>query len=145
MTDITFYTLTDTAQQAEVLFVVKLITKKLYPKHRIWVCAPQAVCERLSALLWTANDNQSFIAHALAGTPEALHSTIVLGAVESAITPNEQWHDVLINMSDTVPEYFSQFERCVEMVAGDENHKVLGRERFRFYKERGYTITHHKI
>ena len=145
MTDITFYTLTDTAPQAQVSFVAKLIASKLYPTHRVWVRAPQAVCERLSGLLWTASGDTRFIAHAMADAPEALHSSIVLASIEASLTPSGEWHGVLINMGDVVPEYFSQFERCVEMVAGDETNKVLGRERFRFYKERGYTITHHKI
>ena len=48
-------------------------------------------------------------------------------------------------MTDTVPEFFSRFERVAELVENDEQQRHHGRERFRFYKERGYPLQTHNV
>lgn len=53
--------------------------------------------------------------------------------------------DVLINMSDTVPVFFSRFRRTLEVVGGSESARDTSRERYRFYKTRGYPLNHHNL
>jgi len=38
--------------------------------------------------------------------------------------------------------FFSRFERVIEIVTQDENDARLGRERYSFYKDRGYELRH---
>jgi len=52
---------------------------------------------------------------------------------------------LLINLGLDVPGFFSRFERVAEVVDGDETQKAKGRERFRFYKDRGYPLETHKL
>jgi DNA polymerase IIIc chi subunit len=53
--------------------------------------------------------------------------------------------DVLINLTDEVLANFSCFERLVECLCLDDDVKELGRERYRYYAERGYPIHMHEI
>jgi DNA polymerase-3 subunit chi len=54
-------------------------------------------------------------------------------------------HDVLINLTDQVPDFASRFQRVAEMISGAENERQAGRERFRFYRERGFPVTTHEL
>jgi DNA polymerase-3 subunit chi len=49
----------------------------------------------------------------------------------------------LINLSSTIPAYFAQFERVIELVT--EDNKQSAREHYSFYKERGYPLHHHTL
>ncbi|THA38965.1 DNA polymerase III subunit chi, partial [Streptomyces sp. A1136] len=51
-------------------------------------------------------------------------------------------HHVLINLSGNTPEHFARFERMFEIISSDEADKAAGRDRYRFYKERGYPLSH---
>lgn len=48
--------------------------------------------------------------------------------------------DVLINLQDKHPPFFSRFRRLIEIVGLDEADKSAARERYRFYRDRGYEI-----
>lgn len=48
--------------------------------------------------------------------------------------------DVLINMQAETPPFFSRFRYLVELVGHDESDKAAARERFKFYRDRGYEI-----
>jgi DNA polymerase-3 subunit chi len=54
-------------------------------------------------------------------------------------------HEVMINLAHPVPSFFSRFERVLEVVPAQEEPRTLARERFRFYKERGYPLESHDI
>ena len=47
---------------------------------------------------------------------------------------------VLINLYALPPPFFSRFERLAEIVSRDEAELAAGRERWKFYKARGYEI-----
>jgi len=48
--------------------------------------------------------------------------------------------DVMINLTEEQPLFFSQFERVAEIIDDNESSKQAGRQRFQFYKQRGYEI-----
>jgi DNA polymerase-3 subunit chi len=52
---------------------------------------------------------------------------------------------VLINLHDAPPPFFSRFERLAEVVGADEAGAAAARERFRFYRERGYELRTHNL
>ena len=54
-----------------------------------------------------------------------------------------EFSDVLINLSSEVPLFFSRFERVTEIIGLLD--KASGRERFRFYRDRGYPLKSHTI
>ena len=47
---------------------------------------------------------------------------------------------LLINLSPSVPPWFAQFERVIELVT--EENKRQARANYSYYKERGYPLKH---
>ena len=50
--------------------------------------------------------------------------------------------EVLISLHTACAPFFSRFERVIEIVGKDEEDARLGRERFGFYRDRGYEMRH---
>ena len=48
--------------------------------------------------------------------------------------------DVLVNLQSQYPPFFSRFRRLIEIVGLDEADRSAARERYRFYRDRGYEI-----
>lgn len=91
--------------------------------------------EQLDRLLWT-QPATGFIAHCRADDPLAGETSIVLAnSLEKAA------HDgCLLNLGDEIPPGFSRFHELVEIISIDEEDRLQGRERFRYYRERGYPL-----
>ena len=53
--------------------------------------------------------------------------------------------EVLINLADEVPDFFSRYARVAEIVDADAIRREKGRERFRFYRDRGYQLQTHQL
>jgi len=52
---------------------------------------------------------------------------------------------VLINLHASPPPFFSRFERLIEIIGMDEAGMAAGRERWRFYAQRGYALRSHNL
>lgn len=141
MTQIDFYILADNSLKAGELFACKLVDKAYHLKHTIYLNAsnqPQA--EQLDELLWTFNQG-SFLPHSLNTQQESIAEPILIGYPEQ----NTHFHDVLINLDQEVPAFFSQFERVAEIVSGDDTMRNQARQRYKFYRDRGYALNTHNI
>jgi DNA polymerase-3 subunit chi len=115
----------------------RLVHKAYDGRQRVRVQARDAAqAARLDELLWTFRQD-SFIPHALAGTAEAGAAPVLIDHRDVEPDPPYQ---LLINLADDVPGIFSRFERVIEVVDPDPGHVTLARERWRFYRERGYPI-----
>ncbi|MCO4093722.1 MAG: DNA polymerase III subunit chi [Acidovorax sp.] len=97
----------------------------------------------LDRMLWLMTP-QDFVAHCLAGADEEL---MLASPVLLAEDPRSALHhDVLLNLTDAVPEGFGRFDRVVEVVsAHDEADRLQARTRWRHYASRGYAITRHDL
>ena len=51
-------------------------------------------------------------------------------------------NEVLISLHTVCLPFFSRFERVLEIVSQDTEDARLGRERFSFYRDRGYEMRH---
>jgi DNA polymerase III subunit chi len=94
---------------------------------------------KLDQALWTFSELE-FLPHVPADDPLAAQTPIVLTDRDDGELPH---HHILINLSARTPAHFARFERMFEIVASDEADKAAGRERYSFYKQRGYPLTHH--
>lgn len=145
MTRIDFYILPDGshASGAPVLTACKLCEKATAGGHRIYVNTPdEALAEELDSALWSVRQG-SFIAHErYDGEPldEPL-PTVLIGAVE----PPDSHHGVMLNLGLDVPDFFSRFERVLEIVAAEPQARAKSRERYKFYRDRGYELATHKL
>jgi DNA polymerase III subunit chi len=118
----------------------KIIPKALAKGHRVIVYAPNvAVSARFDNLLWT-HEQLSFVPHVRAGDPLAPHTPVVIAAsADEAAHPQDE---LLLNLDDERPAHFARFEHLVEVIDRTEHTMQRGRERFRFYKDRGYAVEH---
>lgn len=82
--------------------------------------------------------------HTLLSEKFATYSPILIS--DTSKVPN--WATdliVLINLNTVVDEFFSSFKRVVEIVEIGDESKIHGREKYRFYRDRGYQIFNHRI
>ena len=103
----------------------------------------QELLGQLDRLLWT-HAATGFIPHCHVSDPLQSETPIVLATdidVISGATPGRFTLDrCLVNLANDVPPGFSRFEELIEIISMDNNDRLPGRERFRFYRERGYDL-----
>lgn len=92
----------------------------------------------LDEALWTFSE-LDFLPHAMAGDALAGKTPVILADNDTVELPH---HHILINLSDRTPDHFARFERMFEIISSDHSDKSAGRERYRFYQQRGYPLTH---
>ena len=122
----------------------RLAGKALQQQKRVLIYAPQRdQAEKIDRLLWTAKA-VSFIPHCYAHEPLAA-GTPVLIAAGDADAPPAAACEILLNLSPECPPFFERHERLLEIVARDDDDKLAGRARFKFYRDRGYAIRNHDL
>lgn len=141
MTRIDFYVLQDSAPGNRFTLACRLIEKAWQKGHRVLICTQDEEQTRhMDRLLWTHRD-QSFIPHALLGKSDSHLNPVLITDTDDA----DDEHDVLINLCQQIPPFFSRFERVIECVDKEETQRAASRERFRFYRDRGYPLDTHQI
>lgn len=145
MTRVDFYVLDDEAEQARAQFACRLVEKAWRLKHTAYLhTASLDEARRLDALLWTYSD-RSFLPHVV-DTPELEPELAAATPIRIGAGAKPQFEAaLLVNLDDAVPLFFSSFERVAEIVAGDAAQRALARDRFRFYRDRGYPLRSHPI
>lgn len=140
MTRIDFYLTNDTSNTGKDIAVCKLAHKAFRLGHSIYILTTNPdESAQLDRLLWTFSAG-SFIPHGLDTGQTGPDLPVLIGQQE----PPEGRQDVLISLTAEVPEFFSRFKRVVDVVDPTPEAKQRARERYRFYKERGYSLqTHH--
>ncbi len=105
------------------------------------VFAPEAdVAERLDRMLWI-QPATGFLPHCDAGDKLAAETPVLI-----ARRMEDVGHDAcLLNLSDDIPAGFSRFEELVEIISTEDGVRLPARERFRFYRERGYALENHNV
>jgi len=145
MTPIDFHILQDASVEERWLYVCRFIEKVERLGHTILVVVDTLEeAQELDDLLWSFKP-ESFIAHQILGGDEEAKVEIcyLLNApVEHRDAGSH--HDVLINLSSQIPEYFSRFARLAEIVIQDPKILENTRNHYKFYKQRGYPITQHQ-
>jgi DNA polymerase-3 subunit chi len=114
------------------------LVRKIYRSGRkvvIYDDRGEALSE-LDRALWSFSA-LDFIPHVMVTDPSAIDTPVLLTR-EPLETPH---HEVLVNLAQEPPSFFSRFERMIELVAADApDDRQRARDRFRFYRERGYPI-----
>jgi DNA polymerase-3 subunit chi len=140
VTRIDFYVLPGHAAD-RALAGCRLTAKAFAQKHRVYLhAASPAEVGHLDELLWTFRDT-SFVPHRPADDERLPDAPVVIGCAE----PPAGHDDVLVNLTDAVPPFFSRFQRVVELVPAEPDVRSRARERFRFYQERGYQPDTHQL
>jgi len=121
-------------------FVCRLTEKAWRLGHKVLLLVvDDRAAAQLDQLLWTFSD-QAFVPHERCGGQPA--------AAPVRIAPNcdpGAMDDLLINLTDEVPAFFSRFHRVAEIVDQNEDRRLHARQRYRFYQQRGYPLHRHTI
>lgn len=117
------------------------IARAHHERRRVLVFAPAPdVAERIDRMLWTQGAT-GFIPHCPANAPLA-DETPILIAGDLDRLPQDK---CLLNLSNEVPPGFSRFEEVVEIVSIHDEDRLPARDRFRFYRERGYALENRDV
>ncbi len=144
MTLIDFYIMSDSKPNARQLLACKIAEKAFKKGHKIYIhTESEQQSNSIDKLLWTFRGG-SFIPHSVAQTvtqKSKSDTPIIIGHDNEP----ECIPDVLINLSHEVPGFFSRFERVAEVITEDTEQKKKGRERYKFYRDRGYELRNHAL
>jgi DNA polymerase-3 subunit chi len=148
VTAIDFYILRSASDDARLDVACRIAEKAMLREQHVFICPEsQGEARRLDALLWTFSQG-SFVPHRIVTGDEREQppEPVLIGrGAESSTEPlTERW-DVLINLSTEVPEFFSRYARLAEVVDAAEPRRERGRERYRYYRDRGYTLNTHRV
>jgi len=141
MTRIDFYIIKESTPD---VFTCRLSEKIYKSGLKLFInTSDQQMSEKLDQLLWTFHD-QSFIPHTILSQTPSEDSADEQVQLSHEFEPKHNCQ-VLINLSHEVPNYFSRCERVAEVITATAEAKQSGRERYKFYRDRGYQINSHEI
>ena len=141
MTEVDFYILQPQAQGNRFTLACRLAEKAWRQGRRVLIStASEQEARHMDRLLWVYRE-QSFIPHGILGDADPNLNPVLISAGGDA--GEEQ--DVLINLASDIPGFFSRFDRVAECVDNENNARTASRQRFRFYRDRGYPLNTHEI
>ena len=142
MTRVDFYILQDMERSAMHRFACRLVARALRGGQTSYLhTTTEAQARELDDLLWDYPPHR-LIPHGRLDTPAAQGAPVVIGQQTQSVdtVPSD---GLLINLSDDVPTFLGRFERVAEIVVGER--RATGRERYRYYRDRGYPLFHHEL
>lgn len=140
MTEVWFYVSNDASDGARAVLLRRLLERAQQSTRHLHIhTRDENAAARLDQWLW--QPNSSFLPHGLATTEHADKQSVVIG---HGTSPSLS-HDVLVNLDQQVPDFFSRFKRVVELVSGNEEDRQTSRERWKYYRDRGYHVTKHEL
>ena len=133
MTNVDFYT----GSKDKYRTACQLSNKAIQNGLRVFLHSPDEIAtNRLDKLLWNFPPT-AFIPHCLSHEAEAATMPVVIGHDDTF--PH---FELLISLHNECVNFFSRFERVIEIVSEDIEDAKLGRERYGFYRDRGYNLRH---
>jgi DNA polymerase III subunit chi len=158
VTRVDFYILQDVDASAAWRFACRLAVKAVGSGNCVHIHAEAAVAAEVDELLWHYPEHR-FIPHGCERPAGADGSPVEAVARErSSDTPAHAplpapvvigWSipanadGVLINLAGEIPSFFGRFERVAEIIVGA--NRDAGRDRYKFYRDRGYPLFHHDL
>jgi len=144
VTQVDFYVLKSSSDDAWLRLACRIAEKALLKEKHVFIHTDKPPhSQRLDEVLWTFSPG-SFVPHRIVdddNTADASEPVLIGTGSEPT---GERW-DVLINLGNEVPEFFSRYDRIAEVVDGNTERREFGRKRFRFYRDRGYKLDTHNI
>lgn len=121
--------------------VARYAVKSVKQENRLFIFAPdEPAAKAVRQALWSF-EQTSFIPHCGSNDELAMETPVIVDHAAEPLIHDE----VLLNLSPGYPPFFSRFKRLIEIVGNEEEDKAAARERFRFYRDRGYEIRRHDM
>ncbi len=100
------------------------------------VYAPDAqLAAALDRQLWTQPPT-GFVPHVDVNSPLADETPVLIASKLDSVPHDER----LFNLASDVPPGFARFTSLIEVVGQGDEERADGRQRARFYKDRGYDV-----
>lgn len=146
MTRIHFHLLPDQACGARNLYACQQAERAYREGRKVLIQAADIEHARqLDRLLWSFRDS-SFLPHGLLASSETGPGTHAVNPVHISYGDNAgDHHDLLINLANSIPEFFSRFDELQEIVVDQQEDLERSRKRYRYYMDHGYPLEHHRI
>ena len=136
-----FYLLASEQHNARWLVACRLLAKAYAKGHKVYVaCNTKQDAEFIDELLWTFKED-SFIPHNLLGEGPEPPPPIQIGYEKEP----RGFNDILLNLSSSIPPFYSKFKRIMEFVLNLEHEKKQSRLLYREYKTKGCALYTHQI
>jgi DNA polymerase-3 subunit chi len=120
-------------------YAARLIAGAWAQKKAMTVYAPdQDLASQLDQMLWN-QPPLGFTPHCLGDSALVAETPILIARSEEELARSNQ-DQRLLNLSNELPPGFARFESLVEVVSQEDEIKQSGRERVKFYRERGYDV-----
>ena len=140
MTEISFYVGKTDTLRGRLLLACRLVEKARERNLHVHIHTDGFnTTKQMDELLWTWNET-SFIPHTTQITDDTQESVTIANDHE----PIKNC-DYLINLSNQRPDFFSRYEKMAEIIDQTETILTAGRERYSFYKNRGYTLKYYQL
>lgn len=126
------------------LLLLSLAEKALNKRRHMTILTENLqVATDVSDYLWQ-HQPTSFLPHVLANHEQAGKTPINVACQINATGQTDEitQDEILVNLTPQNPPFFSRFTQLVEMVGDDESDKSSARQRYKFYRDRGYEIQH---
>lgn len=131
-----------TAVKEPIGFACRLLRKAYRQGARVVVMASADTLSLLDRVLWTF-DERDFVPHLRVGAPNQSAAGLSMtpiwlsdGRLPDGAPP------VLVNLGADVVPLVERFDRVIEVVPDDPAWSPAARERWRRYRESGYSIKH---
>lgn len=123
----------------KILYACRLIRKARAANCKLIVLLDnEAQATELDQSLWDFTSTD-FLPHVMINDVRAAQTAIVLTeSLQCALPHNE----ILLNLSQSMPEGYSAFSRVIEIVSSQEQDAQAGRQRFRHYQQQGIKPSH---
>jgi DNA polymerase-3 subunit chi len=137
-----FYVLGEASDAARLRLACRLVEQAYLAGRRVLAWADdRAARDGFDALLWTFGD-RAFVPHELL----AADSEAPVQLTDEPLAPAAAaGFDVLVNLRAAPVPGDIAVPRIIEVLDGDVQRRQTGRERFRAYRERGLSPTHHSL
>ena len=137
---VTFYLLQSGDETRRFQIACRLSEMALAKQHTVYIhLDDSAQMQALDDLLWTYRDI-SFLPHEIVSNNTST-APILLGYGDNCLQAGDQ----LLNLSLTIPAFYTQFKRTLEIVPKTGELKNTLRDHYRLYKEANCDLTTHEV
>ncbi|MCF8999443.1 DNA polymerase III subunit chi [Acinetobacter nectaris] len=127
MTAISFY-LFEKSPERQVQSACRLARKLLKTTQKLWwYCPSKELQQTLDDLLWSF-DETSFITHSIDDTTGQV-------CISSSLPIEGEW--IIFNFSENIISLTDTFKHIIEIVENTEASKIIGRDKFKQYRQLG--------
>jgi DNA polymerase-3 subunit chi len=137
MTEVLFYTHVDDKLQTACALAAKALAHSM---RVLLFTADARMTDKLSRMLWSV-PSTGFVPHCRCDHRLAPVTPVIVDHLSEPLIHDQ----MLVNLCDETPPFFSRFQRLAEIVSTDPRDREVARSRFRFYRDRGYEIVTHQL